>query len=520
MAKYNLGNGNDRLYATNFDDEIYGNGGADTLYALDGNDFVNGGAGDDAIAGGRGNDWLLGGEGNDTLNGEDGNDTLRDQAGNDTYYGGNDDDTLEGGIGDDHLYGGAGNDTMKLVGSGHAWMYGGKNNDIYDLGTASLDHERPSIYENAGEGYDAVRLGAGWGGVIDSYTLPANVEELQLPEGLRDSYYENGAFHLAVRDAYGNDLDNVMIGSAGEDRLFGGKGNDTLVGNGHADMLSGGEGQDTLIDSTGVATLIGGSSDDTYLVTSTGPYGSGNIVEYAGEGYDTLKFTGPSVTMAPQVERLMLMSSSGSQAFGNELVNLVNGSAGADEIHGGGGDDSLYGYDGADSLFGDAGNDLLAAGPGDDSLVGGSGNDVLAGEADQDELWGNAGADRLEGGDGNDLLAGGTGSDELTGGADSDTFSFAGVSDSPWNQRDRIMDFQPGVDTIDLHACDAQPGTAGLQNWHLVPAFTGIAGELMFSATPSSTLVFGDTNGDKLVDFTIELMGTPILSLADFDGVW
>lgn len=520
MAKYNLGNGNDHFSATNFDDEIYGNGGADYIYALDGNDFVNAGTGDDSVAGGRGNDWLLGGDGNDTLNGEDGNDTLRDQAGNDTYYGGNDDDTIEGGIGDDHLYGGAGNDTMKLVGTGHAWMYGGKNNDIYDLGAASDDHELPSIYENAGEGHDAVRLGSGWAGVIGSYTLPANVEELQVPDGFLESYFEAGDFHLRVNDAYGNGLDNVMIGSGAEDRFFGGSGNDTLVGNGGKDVLSGDGGQDTLIDSAGLARLIGGTSDDTYLVTSAGPYGSGNIVEYAGEGYDTLKFTGPSVTMAPQIERLMLMSPSGSQAFGNEQANLVNGSAGADEIHGGGGDDMLYGYDGGDSLIGDAGNDQLVAGGGQDSLVGGTGNDVLAGEGGDDELWGNAGVDRLEGGDGNDLLAGGTGSDELSGGAGANTFYFASVADSPWNQRDRILDFKPGADTIDLHACDAQPGTAGLQNWHLVPAFTGMAGELTFSGTPSSTLVFGDTNGDKLVDFTIELVGMPAVTLADFEGVW
>ena len=45
MAKFNLGNGNDRFTGTPFDDEIYGNGGADTI--------TTGAANEDATVNGK-----------------------------------------------------------------------------------------------------------------------------------------------------------------------------------------------------------------------------------------------------------------------------------------------------------------------------------------------------------------------------------------------------------------------------------------------------------------------------------
>lgn len=72
----------------------------------------------------------------------------------------------------------------------------------------------------------------------------------------------------------------------------------------------------------------------------------------------------------------------------------------------------------------------------EDQLSGGTGNDLLLGYA---------GNDRLEGGAGDDVLYAGTGQDRLTGGAGADTFVF--VADG---RRDQIMDFEQGIDQIDL----------------------------------------------------------------------
>jgi serralysin len=51
----------------------------------------------------------------------------------------------------------------------------------------------------------------------------------------------------------------------------------------------------------------------------------------------------------------------------------------------------------------------------------------------------------LDAGDGNDVLHGGQGSDLLTGGAGADRFEFSG-----FNGTDTIVDFQQGLDKIDI----------------------------------------------------------------------
>ncbi len=81
------------------------------------------------------------------------------------------------------------------------------------------------------------------------------------------------------------------------------------------------------------------------------------------------------------------------------------------------------------SLQAEAAGGVLAGGAGHDVLTGGAGNDVLNGGAGQDVLRDGAGQDSLRGGAGQDIFI-----------LDAD-----GVAD--W-----IVDFQPGVDLIDLSA--------------------------------------------------------------------
>ena len=71
-------------------------------------------------------------------------------------------------------------------------------------------------------------------------------------------------------------------------------------------------------------------------------------------------------------------------------------------------------------------------------LFGGEGNDLLSGSA---------GADTLAAGTGDDVLDGGAGRDDLRGNGGADRFVFAadGVTD-------RLLDFQNGLDLIDLAA--------------------------------------------------------------------
>lgn len=88
--------------------------------------------------------------------------------------------------------------------------------------------------------------------------------------------------------------------------------------------------------------------------------------------------------------------------------------------------------------------DLARLGP---AVRGGAAGEALAGGALDDLIEGGGGDDRLNGGAGDDRLVDGPGRDRLTGGPGADVFAL--VADG---RRDRILDFEPGVDRLDLSA--------------------------------------------------------------------
>ena len=76
-----------------------------------------------------------------------------------------------------------------------------------------------------------------------------------------------------------------------------------------------------------------------------------------------------------------------------------------------------------------------------------AGGDALTGDARADLLLGGAGDDVLVGGGGDDILSGGAGDDRMTGGAGADVFVVR-----PGGGADEVMDFEVGVDRLDLSA--------------------------------------------------------------------
>ena len=104
--------------------------------------------------------------------------------------------------------------------------------------------------------------------------------------------------------------------------------------------------------------------------------------------------------------------------------------------------------------------------------IGGAQNETLTGGSVGDLLSGGAGDDRLEGRRGRDVLMDGAGADTLVGGAGADTFVLAADGDT-----DRIMDFDPVTDRIDLSA------------WPMLRNL----GQITFQqTTDGATLSFGD----------------------------
>jgi serralysin len=152
-----------------------------------------------------------------------------------------------------------------------------------------------------------------------------------------------------------------------------------------------------------------------------------------------------------------------------------------------------------------------------ENAIGGSGADTIIGNAANNTLRGNGG---------NDTLVGGAGVDTLTGGSGIDTFVFtSGTSSATSGQHDLITDFTPGTDKIDLSGFDAIPSTSSVIDMFIFLAtavFNGVAGVLdyFFDSARGVTVVQGDTNGDRVADFAIDLTGNLSLTYDDFIGVY
>lgn len=101
--------------------------------------------------------------------------------------------------------------------------------------------------------------------------------------------------------------------------------------------------------------------------------------------------------------------------------DIVSSGSGNDIVYGGEGDDNITTGSGNDTVFGGPGNDTIDTGSGDDYVEGGSGNDTIAGGSDNDELYGQEGDDNIRGNSGDDFLHGGADTDDLDGDSGTDT---------------------------------------------------------------------------------------------------
>lgn len=127
--------------------------------------------------------------------------------------------------------------------------------------------------------------------------------------------------------------------------------------------------------------------------------------------------------------------------YGNGGNDLLIDTRGDNDIQGGDGNDTIVGGGGTLDAEGNSGNDLLIGGIGDDTLDGGSGNDTIRGDPRGSFIAGD------------DILIAGSGNDVLEGGGGADTFVFSEADGD-----NRILDFEVGVDMIDLQSFDVVDG--------------------------------------------------------------
>ena len=133
----------------------------------------------------------------------------------------------------------------------------------------------------------------------------------------------------------GKDISEQYQGTAYDDSLNGGGGNDIILGNDGWDTLNGGSGSDI---------LQGGDGSDSYVVDDAGD----QVIETVGGGASDIVYTSISYALASNVEHLTANGAEAITLTGNGLSNALKGNAGANKLNGGSGNDTLSGGEGSD----------------------------------------------------------------------------------------------------------------------------------------------------------------------------
>ncbi len=294
---------------------IYANGGDDVIFGGPGNNYMIGdslndaGYGNDLIFGGTATDIAVGdsyygdGYGDDVIYGYSGwNLFLGDSQwgtgyGNDILYGGPDSDYL---YGDCEMGAGYGNDILYGY-DGYNWLAGDSefNNGYGDdviFGGANVDIIHGDSMFAAGYGNDLIY------GYAGDDVLAGDSMGL-IMAGDSQVYGQNWDEHPVWGPTYQDNPDLLLIATGeghGNDRIFGGEGNDELWGDsvrgdgdGH-DVLYGGDGNDELYGDTmhGVGSgsdyLYGDADDDELYGDSVNSDGSGDDTLFGGTGSNVL----------------------------------------------------------------------------------------------------------------------------------------------------------------------------------------------------------------------------------------
>lgn len=140
---------------------------------------------------------------------------------------------------------------------------------------------------------------------------------------------------------------------------------------------------------------------------------------------------------------------------------------------------------------------------------------TLMGTNSAETITGTSGNDIIDALGGNDVINGGAGADRLSGGLGADRFIFDHAGGATG---DIVLDFEIGLDKLDFRSMDANTGRKGDQKftWLDSGSFTGQAGQLREFGSDGRHFVAGDTDGDRIADFVIELVGVTNLSSNDF----
>ncbi|WP_377480634.1 MAG: DUF4347 domain-containing protein [Microcoleus anatoxicus] len=230
------------------------------------------------------------------------------------------------------------------------------------------------------------------------------------------------------------DINNTVLGTAGNDYLTGSDanemfvavlGDDTVLGEGGSDIVFGDREQDFIAAGWGNDIVYAGKESDIV-------FGGKNADRIFGDrSSDTLYGDrGPDTIVGDNGNSLDLTENDGDLIFGGEGADAIAGNQGKDTVYGGKGADIAYGGIENDVIWGDRGADTLLGDNGDDSLFGGVLNALAKDSQGQDWLFGGDGNDLLNGQDNDDTLLGGNGRDLVFGGKGGDRIFGEGDADT------------------------------------------------------------------------------------------
>ena len=255
-------------------------------------------------------------------------------------------------------------------------------------------------------------------------------------------------------------------------------------------------------------TVYGGFGDDTYYVSESDVILMEFMPTISGTELNDTVVARTDWVLGDNFEHLELIGGGDWKGAGNSADNTITGNSGVNELVGNGGADHLKGAGGGDAMDGNGGDDILFGGGGGDTMRGGGAVDAVNGDGGDDILRGGRGDDALNGAADDDILFGGEGRDTLTGGSGSDTFMFTRAGHSTNIAADVILDFEQGLDLIDLSRL---PGDLTF----ITGGFTGSAGEVRITGGGGNAAIRIDIDGDASVDMKIDLTGVSGLGAED-----
>ncbi|WP_223504071.1 peroxidase family protein [Pseudomonas sp. BF-R-24] len=188
-----------------------------------------------------------------------------------------------------------------------------------------------------------------------------------------------GEDHIVMGGTAGND---IIISGEGDDTLYGDAGNDRLEGGAGNDAVLGGDGDDIISDSFGDNRLEGNAGNDVIVAGSM--LVGGNLI-LGGDGQDFIITTEDiSITFGGQGDDFILGAKTNLPPTGNEGDDWIEK----------GTQDGAPGDNFSPLLNDDViGNDIFIGGGGFDEMIGEGGDDIFVGSDAQDKMEGMSGFD-------------------------------------------------------------------------------------------------------------------------------